>query len=77
MADKTVTLWEGLKIHRKMMQAPALDRIGRLAAYAFGPKDGDGVALTSISHPANPGALRGRRLKKASLETVEIEVKDG
>jgi len=37
----------------------------------------DGVALISMEHPKGPkGALRGKRIRKDSLETIEIEVPD-
>lgn len=35
--------------------------------------DGDGISITSISHPKGKG-IRGRKIKSSSVETVEIEV---
>ena len=37
----------------------------------------DGVELTAMEHPTGPrGALRGKRIRKNSIETTEIELDD-
>ena len=36
----------------------------------------DGIALSCINHPVGPKVGRGHRIRKSSLETVEVEIQN-
>jgi hypothetical protein len=58
----------------KAQPKPAPKNILNTARNKSAKAVGDGVVLTTIKHPKGPGPGRGHRIKKASLETVEIEI---